>query len=443
MPEEKNTNDIIGMTLPTTRAILGVQQTTCCIVGGGPTGAFLALLLARQGVPVMLLEAHKNFDRDFRGDIIHAGVIEIMDELGLTDRLFKQIPHTKTSKISFMTPKQTVTFADFSRLKTRHPYATIIPQVKFLEFLIAEAERYPHFKLLMGANVQEVIEEDGIIRGVRYRVNNGWHEVRAPLTIGADGRFSRIRQLAGMELIKTSSPMDLLWFRLSRHPEEPEGLIARFGPRRILVTYNNFENNWQIAYIIPKNYYHDLRATGIEALRQSIVEFVPEFADRVEQIKDWNQASLLSVEVGHLPRWYRSGLLLIGDAAHVMSPVGGVGINYAIQDAVVAANILGDPLKAGQLRLSHLATVQRQRELSIRTTQAFQSFIQKHIIAKALQSNNTLRLPIYLRLPLLRDIPAWLLSFGIWPAHVKNKFSLQDGGKNGADKSSDAAPLIK
>ncbi|NEQ25478.1 MAG: FAD-dependent oxidoreductase [Microcoleus sp. SIO2G3] len=443
MSEVKNTNNTIGQTLPKPDTITNVQQTTCCIVGGGPTGAVLALLLARQGVPVMLLEAHKNFDRDFRGDIIHAGVMEIMDELGLTDSLLKQIPHTKTDKISFMTSKQAITFADFSRLRTRHPYATIIPQVKFLEFLTAEARRYPHFQLLMGANVQELIEEDGIIRGVRYRGNDGWHEVRALLTIGADGRFSRIRQLAGMELIKSSSSMDLLWFRLPRRPEEPEGLIARFGCRRILVTYNNFENNWQIAYIIPKGYYRQLRASNIEALRQSIVEFVPEFADRVEHIKDWNQASLLSVEVGCLSRWYRSGLLLIGDAAHVMSPVGGVGINYGIQDAVVAANVLGDPLKAGHVRLSHLAAVQRQRELSVRTTQAFQSFIQKHIITKALQSNNTLRLPIYLRLPLLRDIPARLLSFGIWPAHVKNKFSLQDGDKNVAGRSSDTAALTQ
>ncbi|MDJ0618188.1 MAG: FAD-dependent oxidoreductase [Calothrix sp. MO_192.B10] len=407
--------------LPAIHTILDVQQTTCCIVGSGPTGVVLALLLARQGVPVILLEAHKDLNRDFRGDIVHAGVLEIMDELGLTERLFQQIPHAKADKINFATSKQTVTFADFSRLKTRHPYATIIPQVQFLEFLIAEAQRYPNFKLLMGANVQELIEEDGIIRGVRYRGNNGWHEVRAQLTVGADGRFSRIRQLAGMELNKTGSPMDLLWFRLSRHPEEPEGLMARFGCKRILVTYNNFENNWQIAYVIPKGYYRQLRASGIEALRQSIVEFVPEFADRVEQIKDWNQASLLSVEVGRLPRWYRSGLLLVGDAAHVMSPVGGVGVNYAIQDAVVAANVLGNPLQAGRLQLSHLATVQRQRELSIRTIQGFQTFIQKHIIAKALQSDNTLKLPMYLSLPILRDIPAQLLSFGILPVHVNNR----------------------
>lgn len=401
------------------RAILDVQQTSCCIVGGGPTGAVLALMLARQGIPTILVEAHKNFDRDFRGDIIHAGAMEVMDELGLTDRLLQQIPHTKTDRIDFMTADQRLVFADFSRLKTRHPYATILPQGKFIEFLTAEAKQYPNFQLLMGANVQELIAEDGIIRGVRYRGSGGWHEIRASLTIGADGRFSRVRQLAGMEQIKAKAPMDLFWFRLPRHSDDPEGLIARFGAKRAIVMYNTFDGNWQLAYIIPKGYYNQLHAAGIEALRKSVVEVVPEFSDRVEHLQDWKQASLLSVEVGLLKRWYRPGLLFIGDAAHVMSPVGGVGINYSIQDAVVAANVLGAPLKAGEVQLSHLAKVQQQRELSIRTIQAFQSFIQTNITAKALQSDNTLKLPLYLRLPILRDIPARILAFGIRRPHVK------------------------
>ena len=396
-----------------------VKTTTCCIVGGGPTGAVLALLLARQGIPVMLLEAHKNFERDFRGDIIHASVMEIMDEIGLTEQLLQSIPHTMTEQIIFKTPKQTVTFADFSRLKTPHPYLTIIPQPKFLEFIINEAKRYPQFQLVMGANVQELIEEDGEICGVRYRVQGGWQEVRANLTIGADGRFSRIRQLAGLELMKNTAPMDLFWLRLPRYDHEPEGLIARFGPKRAIVKYNSFDK-WQMAYIIPKGHYQQMRAKGIEALQKSIVEVVPEFADRVHHLQDWKQASLLSVEVGIVERWYRSGLLLIGDAAHVMSPVGGVGINYAIQDAVAAANILSKPLKAGKLRTSHLAKVQRQRYLPIKVTQRFQSFIQTQITAKALQGDNTLKIPFYFNLPILRDIPAWLLSFGVRTPHVKS-----------------------
>ena len=417
---------------------LNVKHTTCCIVGGGPTGAVLALLLARQGIPVMLLEAHKNFNRDFRGDIIHASVMEIMDELGLTEQLLQSIPHSKTDKIIFKTPKQTVTFADFSRLKSRHPYLTIIPQPKFLEFITTEAKRYPHFQLVMGANVQELIEEDGEVRGVRYREKGGWNEIRAHLTIGADGRFSRIRQLAGLELMNNTAPMDLFWLRLPRHKHEPEGLIARFGPKRAIVKYSFFDK-WQMAYIIPKGHYQQMRAEGIEALHKSIVEVVPEFADRVHHLKDWKQASLLSVEVGIVERWYRPGLLLIGDAAHIMSPVGGVGINYAIQDAVAAANILGRPIKAGKLRPYHLAKVQRQRYLPIRVTQGFQSFIQTQITAKALQADNTLRLPFYLNLPVLRDLPAWLLSFGVSAPHVKTKLSASELVNHEVSSLSDTA----
>jgi 2-polyprenyl-6-methoxyphenol hydroxylase-like FAD-dependent oxidoreductase len=415
---------ITGKQSPNSDTILDVQETTCCVVGGGPTGMVLALLLARQGIHVMLLEAHKTFERDFRGDLIQPGAMEIMDELGISDRLLEQVPHSKTGKMEFSLGGQTVTFADFSRLKTRHPYITIISQVKLIEFLTAEAKRYPNFQLLIGASVQQLIEEDGIIRGVRYRGQGGWHEVRSQLTVGADGRFSQIRKLAGMELKKTAAPMDLLWFRLPRHPEESEGLRVRYGSKRVLVTYNTSDQNWQIACVIPKGSHRQIQTAGIEALRQSIVEVVPEFGDRVEHLKDWKQTSLLSVQMGRLSQWYRPGLLLLGDAAHVMSPLGGVGITYAIQDAVAAANILSEPLKRGNLRLNHLAAVQRQRELAIKVIQWFQSFTQKRITAKAVQADNSLKLPIYLRLPLLSDIRAKLLAFGVFPPHVKAKISL-------------------
>ncbi|MHC5674437.1 FAD-dependent oxidoreductase [Nostoc sp.] len=424
MPEvrEQTTKTVKDLLIPDT--ILDVQQTTCCIVGGGPTGIVLALLLARQGIPVMLLEAHKTFERDFRGDLIQAGAMEIMDKLGLTERLLAQVPHSKTGEIEFSLCGQTVSFADFSRLKTRHPYITIIPQVKLIEFLTAEAKRYPNFQLLVGANVQQLIEENGIIRGVRYRGNGGWHEVRSHLTVGADGRFSQVRKLAGMELIETAAPMDLLWFRLPRHPSEPEGLRVRYGSKRVLVTYNTSDGNWQIAAVIPKGSYREIQAAGIEALRQSIVEVVPEFADRVEHLKDWKQASLLSVQMGRLSQWYCPGLLLLGDAAHVMSPLGGVGITYAIQDAVAAANILSEPLLCGNLRISHLAAVQRNRELAIKVIQWFQSFMQKRITAKAVQADNSLKLPIYLRLRFLSDLRAKLLAFGVFPPHLKAKYRL-------------------
>jgi 2-polyprenyl-6-methoxyphenol hydroxylase-like FAD-dependent oxidoreductase len=404
-------------TLTPTHDILDVQTTNCSIVGGGPAGAVLALMLARQGISVILLEAHKDFDRDFRGDTIHPSVMEIMEELGLAEKLL-QLPHAKIRQISVRTPEASVTLADFSHLKTHYPYITMLPQARFLEFITAEAQKYPNFQLIMGANVQELIEEDGVVRGVRYRGHGGWHEVRAILTVGADGRHSRLRQLAGFESIQTSPPMDVLWFRLPKQPGDFEGGMGRIGRGHIVVMLDRGDQ-WQMAYVIPKGEYQEIRAAGLEALRKSIVEVVPELQDRIQHLQDWSQIAFLSVESSRLVRWYRPGLLLIGDAAHVMSPVGGVGINYAIQDAVVTANVLSKPLKQGHVELHELAKVQRQRELPTRVIQAFQSFIQQRIFARVLNSNQLLQLPVWLRLPWLRELPARLVAYGVFPAHVK------------------------
>jgi 2-polyprenyl-6-methoxyphenol hydroxylase-like FAD-dependent oxidoreductase len=397
---------------------LDVQQTTCCIVGGGPAGAVLALLLARQGISVMLLEAHKDFNRYFRGDTIHASVLEIMDELDLADRLL-QLRHTKTYKYITNTVDGSVTFADFSRLKSRFPYMMIMEQVRFLEFIVAEAKRYPNFHLVMGASVQQLIEENGAVRGVRYRGQGGWHEVRAKLTVGADGRFSRTRYLAGLKLNKKATPIDFLWFRLPRRPDEPEEELGEFGRGCLLVLTNRFEY-WQVGYVMPKGYYQQLHAGGLEALRESIAATMPMLSDRVEHLKEWKQVSLLSVEVGSLSQWYRPGLLLIGDAAHVMSAVGGVGINCAIHDAVAAANTLSQPLKANRLKLRHLASVQRQREWQTRIVQWFQSLSHEQIIIKTFKSKQPFKPPKIMNLPLLRDLPAWLMAYCICPPHVKN-----------------------
>ena len=397
------------------------EQTTCCIVGSGPGGAVLALLLARKGIPVILLEEHMDFDRDFRGDTLHPSVMEIMDEIGIADRLL-QLDHTKAYKIPLQTADGTVTFADFRDLKTRFPYIALIPQVDFLEFITNEAKRYPNFRLVMGARVEKLVEEDGYVHGVQYRGRDGWHEVRAVLTVGADGRFSRVRRLAGFEPIKTAPPMDVLWFRLPRKPGDPKESGGRLGSGHILVMLNRADY-WQMGYVIPKGGYQEIHAAGLEKLRQEVSRMLPEFADRMNSIKEWKQVSVLSVESSRLPRWYKPGLLLIGDAAHVMSPVGGVGINYAIQDAVVAANVLSDELKVGKLRLSNLARVQRQRELPTRVIQGFQSLLQDQVLTRVLKSDKPLTISplllFLLRVPIVRDLPARFIGLGPWPAHVK------------------------
>jgi 2-polyprenyl-6-methoxyphenol hydroxylase-like FAD-dependent oxidoreductase len=376
------------------------------------------LLLARRGISVTLLEMHKDFDREFRGDTIHPSTLEILDQIGLAAPLHS-MRHSKVSGPVINFPDGPFRPFDLTRLKTRFPYILLVPQSQFLDFLTTEAAKYPSFRLIMRANVRKLVEENGVVQGVRYLgPDDNWHELRAPLTIGADGRFSLLRQLASIQPVKTAPPMDVIWFRLPKLPHDidlPGGLLGGIGPGRILIVLDRADY-WQTGLVFPKGHYQELHAQGIAAIRQTVVEIEPRLAKNLESLTDWHQLSLLSVESSLCPCWHKPGLLLIGDAAHVMSPVGGVGINYAIQDAVVAANLLTAPLKEGRVTESNLAQVQRQREWAIRVIQRMQASMQNNLIAKALNTKVRPRVPwqmrLLVRIPILRDVPSRLIAFG-------------------------------
>jgi 2-polyprenyl-6-methoxyphenol hydroxylase-like FAD-dependent oxidoreductase len=380
----------------------------------------LGLLLARAGVSVLVLEKHADFLRDFRGDTIHPSTLELMHELGLLEEFLK-LPHQEVPRLIARFGDLAVPVADFTHLPTRCKFIALMPQWDFLDFLARQAARYPTFRLLMRTEAIGLIEEAGCVSGVRATTPDGPLDVRAHLVVAADGRASVLREQAGLRVDDLGAPMDVLWFRLSRRPADPEASMGRFDVGRIFVLLNRGEH-WQCGYVIPKGAADEIRRRGLDAFRASVSALLPFASDRVGEIRDWDDVRLLTVKVDRLRQWFRPGLLCIGDAAHAMSPVGGVGINLAIQDAVAAANRLWRPLLERGVTAEHLRRVQRRREWPTRVTQWLQVVVQRRLVSRVL-GGGPVRPPLLVRLlaryPLVRRLPARLVGVGIRAEHVE------------------------
>ena len=380
----------------------------------------LGFLLARAGVDVLVLEKHGDFLRDFRGDTIHPSTLEVMSELGLLDKFLSR-PHQELRQVVAKVGGKSLIVADFSHLPTRCRFMALMPQWDFLNFLVEEARPYPEFHLKMQAEVTDLIEENGAIAGLRAETGDGPLEVRAALTVGADGRHSAVRRRAGLEVINSGAPMDVMWMRLSRYPGDPGQTFGHFEQGKILVMINR-EDYWQCAYVIPKGTADEIRQRGMPSFHKEIVKLEPFLRSRVNELSDWNQVNVLTVAVDRLSHWARPGLLCIGDAAHAMSPIGGVGINLAIQDAVAAANILGPKLVKGTLLPQDFRRCGAGC-LPTEATQRLQVAAQNRVISRILTSGRPLALPWEMRLlkwlPALRRLTARVLGLGFRPEHVK------------------------
>ncbi len=386
----------------------------------------LGLLLARAGVDVVVLEKHADFLRDFRGDTIHPSTLDAIDELGLLNEFLKR-PHEKIEQIHGYFGDLQVPVADFSHLPTRCRFIALMPQWDFLDFIASAARKYPTFRLRMQTEVDDLLFENGRAIGVCATTPHGPLEIRAELTVGADGRRSTVREAAGLQVRDIGAPMDVLWMRISRRGDDPEVPAGRFDRGRIFVMIFRGDY-WQCGFVIPKGGYDEVRRRGLPAFRREIVDVAPFLADRVDELADWDAIKLLTVKVDRLVRWHRPGVLCIGDAAHAMSPIGGVGINLAIQDAVATANLLAGPLRECRLDSATLHRVQRRRELPTRLTQWLQVLIQNRVIGRALQADVPLEAPWPVRLlrrwPWLRRVPAYLIGIGIRREHVRSRDAL-------------------
>ena len=392
-------------------------QAACCVAGGGPAGMMLGYLLARAGIDVVVLEKHADFLRDFRGDTIHPSTMQIMWKLGLLDEFLK-LPHQPVRDVSAYFGDEKIEIADFSRLPVQAPYIAMMPQWDFLNFMAEKAKAFPNFRLLMRTEATRLVIDGNRCVGLKARTDDGEITIRSQLVVAADGRDSAMRKSAGLTVEDFGAPMDVLWFRLSRAASDTSETQARFFAGGIMIMLDRGDY-WQCAFVIPKGENKRVRAAGLEAFRNRLVPLLPVDPSRADELQDWDQVKLLVVQVNRLKTWWRPNFLCIGDAAHAMSPVGGVGVNLAVQDAVAAANILTEPLRTGTLSDAHLQAVQKRREWPAKATQFLQLQLQKRVVASVLGSTRQVRPPLFLRLltsiPFLRRLPARLVGLGVQP----------------------------
>ena len=394
--------------------------TKCCIAGGGPAGMMLGFLLARAGVDVVVLEKHADFFRDFRGDTVHPSTLELMYELGLLDEFLK-LPHQKIEHVSIQIGDERLEVIDLTHLPAHCKYVALMPQWDFLNFLAAHGRRYRTFDLRMNTEAVALIEEGGRVVGLRANGPEGALAIRADLVVGCDGRHSTVREKAGLISDEYGAPMDVLWFRVTRRADDGGEVFGHIEAGKMMVMLDRGDY-WQCAYVIPKGGIDRVQAEGLDAFRARVVGVSPYLADRIGELRSWDDVKLLTVAVDRLRKWWRPGLICIGDSAHAMSPIGGVGVNLAVQDAVAAANRLAAPLKARAVTDDDLAAVERRRTFPVRATQRLQLTMQNEIIGRALQSTERPKPPVLFKLfnafPVLRRIPARVLGLGVRPEHV-------------------------